>query len=175
MKISLIAAMAEDRLIGVSNSLPWKLPADMQWFRKHTLGKPIIMGRKTFESFGGRTLPDRTNIVITRDKNYSVDGDVVIVHDIDAALEAAAQSGNEVEEVMIIGGASFYEQMLERADRFYVTQVHGHFEGDAWFPEYKQLNWQEMSRETHQADEKNDYACTFLMLEKYRDTSPNGI
>jgi len=166
MKISLIAAMAEDRLIGVNNSLPWKLPADMQWFRKHTFGKPIIMGRKTFESFGGRTLPDRTNIVITRDADYSVDADVVIVHDIDAALEAAAQSGSEVEETMIIGGASFYEQMLERADRFYVTQVQGCFEGDAWFPEYENLSWTEVSREEHAADEKNAYACSFVILEK---------
>ena len=167
MKISLIAAMAEDRLIGVNNSLPWKLPADMQWFRKHTLGKPIIMGRKTFESFGGRSLPDRTNIVITRDTDYSVDADVVIVHSIDAALEAAAQSGAEVEEVMIIGGASFYEQMLAQADRFYVTHVHGYFEGDAWFPEYEKYDWREVSSELHPADEKNNYACTFQLIEKY--------
>ena len=158
--------MAEDRLIGVNNRLPWKLPADMQWFRKHTLGKPIIMGRKTFESFGGRTLPDRTNIVITRDEDYSVDADVVIVHSIDAALEAAAQSGSDVEEVMIIGGASFYEHMLERADRFYITQVHGRFEGDAWFPKYEQLNWKEICREEHAVDEKNAYACTFRILSK---------
>ena len=166
MKISLIAAMAQDRVIGINNNLPWKLPADMQWFRKHTLGKPIIMGRKTFESFGGRTLPDRTNIVITRDKDYSVDADVIIVHDIDAALDAAANSGRDVEEVMIIGGASFYEQMLERADRFYVTQVDGHFEADAWFPEYEQLNWQEISCEEHKSDEKNAYDCRFLILQK---------
>jgi len=166
MKISLIAAMAEDRLIGVNNSLPWKLPADMQWFRKHTLGKPIIMGRKTFESFGGRSLPDRTNIVITRDMDYSVDGDVVIVHSIDEALAAAAKSADHVEEAMIIGGASFYEQMLERADRFYVTQVHGHFEGDAWFPDYEHLGWQEVNKTTYPVDEKNKYACTFLTLEK---------
>jgi len=166
MKISLIAAMAKDRLIGVNNSLPWKLPADMQWFRKHTLGKPIIMGRKTFESFGGRSLPDRTNIVITRDMDYSVDGDVVIVHSIDEALTAAANSGDHVEEAMIIGGASFYEQMLERADRFYVTQVHGQFEGDAWFPDYEHFGWQEVNKTTHPVDEKNKYACTFLTLEK---------
>lgn len=166
MKISLIAAMAEDRLIGVNNSLPWKLPADMQWFRKNTLGKPIIMGRKTFESFGGRALPDRTNIVITRDADYSVDADVIIVHSIDAALEAAANSDVNVEEAMIIGGASFYEQMLERADRFYITYVHGQFEGDAWFPEYENLNWTEVSREEHAIDEKNTYACSFVILEK---------
>jgi len=166
MKISLIAAMAQDRVIGINNSLPWKLPADMQWFRKHTLGKPIIMGRKTFESFGGRTLPDRTNIIITRDVNYHVDADVVIVHDIETALQAAADSASKVEEAMIIGGASFYEQMLDRADRFYITQVHGKFEGDAWFPDYEQLGWNEMSRDERPADEKNAYDCSFIILEK---------
>ena len=166
MKISLIAAMANDRVIGINNSLPWKLPADMQWFRKHTLGKPIIMGRKTFESFGGRTLPDRTNIIITHDKNYQVDGDVVIVHSIDEALQAAADSGDDVEEAMIIGGASFYEQMLDRADRFYITKVEGDFEADAWFPEYEQFDWTEISSEQHAADEKNPYNCRFIILEK---------
>ncbi len=166
MKISLIAAMAQDRAIGINNRLPWKLPADMQWFRKHTLGKPIIMGRKTFESFGGRALPDRTNIIITHDKNYHIDADVIIVHSIDDALRAAEESAAKVEEVMIIGGASFYEQMLERADRFYITLVQGEFEADAWFPEYEQLEWTEISREEHQADEKNAYNCSFIILEK---------
>lgn len=162
MKISLIAAMADNRVIGLNNALPWKLPADMQWFRRQTLGKPIIMGRKTFESFGGRTLPDRTNIVITRDRDYEAGGGVIIVHDIDAALAAAG----DVEEVMIIGGASFYAQMLPRAERFYVTQVHGHFEGDAWFPDYEGYDWKEVSREEHAVDDKNAYACSFLILEK---------
>jgi len=162
----MIAAMAEDRLIGVKNRLPWKLPADMQWFRKHTLGKPIIMGRKTFESFGGRTLPDRTNIIITHDTNYHVEADAVVVHSIEQALEAAENSAPVVDEVMIIGGASFYEQMLERADRFYVTQVHGRFDGDAWFPEYEHYDWVEKSREERESDEKNAYACSFLILEK---------
>lgn len=161
MKISLIAAMAEDRVIGIKNRLPWKLPADMQWFRKHTLGKPIIMGRKTFESFGGRPLPDRTNIVISHDRNYQAEG-IVVAHSIDEALKAAG----DVDEVMIIGGASFYEQMLERADRFYLTEVQGHFEGDAWFPEYEKFNWHEVSREQHSADAKNAYACIFRILEK---------
>lgn len=166
MKISLIAAMAQDRVIGINNSLPWKLPADMQWFRKNTLGKPIIMGRKTFESFGGRTLPDRTNIIITHDKNYRVDADVVIVHSIEDALLAAKNSDENVEEVMIIGGASFYAQMLDRADRFYITKVDGEFEADAWFPEYEHLDWTEVSRTEHAADEKNAYDCSFILLEK---------
>lgn len=161
MKISLIAAMADERVIGINNRLPWKLPLDMQWFRKHTLGKPIIMGRKTFESFGGRSLPDRTNIVITHDKTYQAKG-IVVVHDIEQALSVAG----EVDEVMIIGGASFYTQMLPQADRFYVTHVHGQFEADAWFPDYEAYDWTEVSREEHAANEKNAYACSFLILEK---------
>lgn len=161
MKISLIVAMADDRAIGINNALPWKLPADMQWFRKHTLGKPVIMGRKTFESFGGRPLPKRTNIVVTQDKAYVADG-AVVAHSIDEALAAA---GN-VEEVMIIGGASFYEQLLAYADRFYITRVHGKFEADAWFPEYESYGWKEVAREEYKADENNAYDMSFITLEK---------
>ena len=159
--ISLIAAMADDRAIGIENRLPWKLPADMQWFRRHTLGKPIVMGRKTFESFGARPLPDRTNIVITRDENYRAEG-AVVVHSIDEAIAAAG----EVEEVMIIGGESFSTQMLPRADRFYITLVHGSFEADAWFPEFDWNDWKEAAREEHPVDEKNAWACSFITLER---------
>jgi len=165
MKLSLIAAMAEDRVIGINNSLPWKLPSDMQWFRKHTLGKPVIMGRKTFESFGGRTLPERTNIVITRDKNYSAEG-AVIVTSIEQALEAAKQSAAEVKEAMIIGGASFYEQMLDKVDRMYITQVHTKVNGDAWFPEYNESQWQVVKSIEISADEKNPFDHHFIIYEK---------
>ncbi len=161
MIISLIWAMDENRLIGVENRLPWKLPADMKWFRRNTLGKPIIMGRKTFDSFGGRPLPERTNIVVTRDKGYQAEG-AVIVYSIDEALQAAG----DAEEVMIIGGASFYEQMLPRAERLYITQVHGQFEGDAWFPEFDMGEWREVGREEQPVDEKNSVACSFLSYER---------
>lgn len=161
--ISLIAAMADDRAIGIDNSLPWKLPADMKWFRRHTLGKPIVMGRKTFESFGARPLPERTNIVITRDQDYRAEG-VVVVHTIDEAIAAAG----EVAEVMIIGGESFYQQMLPRADRFYLTQVHGRFEADAFFPDFDMDEWREVAREEHTADEKNEFDCSFIVLERKR-------
>lgn len=161
MKISLIWAMDEERLIGRDNALPWKLPADMQWFRRHTLGKPIIMGRKTFDSFGGRPLPQRHNIVVTRDEHYRAEG-ATVVHSIDEALRQAGA----VEEVMIIGGASFYEQMLPRADRLYVTLVHGRFEGDAWFPAYDEQAWQAIEREEHARDEKNDHACSFVIYQR---------
>lgn len=159
--LSLIAAMADDRAIGIENRLPWQLPEDMKWFRRHTLGKPIVMGRKTFESFGGRPLPERTNIVITHDKSYHAEG-VVVAHSIDEAITAAG----DVDEVMIIGGESFYRQMLPRADRFYLTLVHGSFEADAWFPEFDWSDWTEVAREEHPVDEKNAWACSFIVLKR---------
>lgn len=161
MRISLIAAMSEDGVIGIDNRLPWRLPADMRWFRRHTLGKPVIMGRRTFESLGEKPLPERRNIVVTSDRAYRRDG-AVIVHDIDAALTAAG----EVDEAMIIGGASFYAQMLPRADRLYLTRVHMTVDGDAWFPDYVASEWRETVREAHPADEKNPHACTFLILDR---------
>lgn len=159
--ISLIWAMAHDRAIGINNQLPWKLPADMRWFRQHTLGKPIVMGRKTFESFGGKPLPQRTNIVITRDPDYQAEG-AVVVHDIEAALLAAGQ----VDEIMIIGGASFYEQMLNSADRLYVTEIDHDFEADAWFPAFDIKQWRITSEESHPADDKNSYPCHFSIFER---------
>lgn len=161
MIISLIAAMADDRAIGIENRLPWKIPADMKWFREKTMGKPMIMGRKTFESFGAKPLPGRTNIIITHDKQYQAKG-TVVVHSIDDALQAA---GN-VEEVMIIGGASFYEQMLPRASRFYLTLVHGQFEADAWFPEFNESEWRVIERHDHDADEKSPCGYSFLIKQR---------
>ena len=161
MMISLIWAMDENRLIGSNNGLPWKLPADMKWFRQHTLGKPIVMGRKTYESFGARPLPERTNIVITRDPEYHSEG-AVIVHSIDEALQQAGDAN----ELMIIGGASFYEQMLPHAGRLYITRVHGKFDGDAWFPEFDLNDWQQIQQHAHAADERNSHACTFMIYER---------
>ncbi|MCW9023260.1 MAG: type 3 dihydrofolate reductase [Gammaproteobacteria bacterium] len=159
--ISLIAAMTEERVIGIDNSLPWKLPNDMKWFRQQTMGKPIIMGRKTFESFGAKPLPGRTNIIITRDQNYSAEG-CIVAHTIEEALQSAAA----VDEIMIIGGASFYEQMLPQAQRMYLTFVHTKVEGDAWFPEFNLSEWQEVSREDHQIDEKNLHPHSFVIFER---------
>ncbi len=162
-RIALIAAMTDDRVIGIENRLPWKLPADMKWFRKHTLGKPIVMGRKTFESFGAKPLPERRNIVITRDPDYRAEG-ALVVHSVDEALQAAG----DAEEVMIIGGASFYEQMLPRADRLYLTFVHANLEGDAWFPAFDPADWQEVYREDRPADAKNPHDISFVILERKR-------
>lgn len=158
--ISTIVAMAENRVIGIENRLPWHLPGDMKWFRRHTLGKPIVMGRKTFESLG-RPLPERTNIVVTGDANYQAPG-AVVVCSIDAALAAAG----DVPEVMIIGGESFYRQLLPRSDRLYLTLVHAAVEGDAWFPEFDWKQWREVERSDFDADDKNPYAYSFLILQR---------
>ena len=161
MKISMIAAMTEERVIGVKNSLPWKLPNDMKWFRKNTMGKPIVMGRKTFESFGAKALPGRTNIIITHDETYQA-SDSVIVHSIEEALKAAG----DVDEVMIIGGASFYEQMLPKADRLYLTFVHAELDGDAWFPEINNSDWNKVEKINHKNDDKNRYSHSFVILDR---------
>ncbi len=160
MIISIIAAMGNERVIGIENRLPWRLPADMQWFRKCTLGKPIIMGRTTFESIG-KPLPGRKNIVVTRNQQYRAQG-VVIVHSLEAAIEAARGA----EEVMIIGGANLYSQALTLADRLYITHIHADFAGDSWFPNYNTDQWRELSREKHAVDEKNSYAYDFVVLKR---------
>lgn len=161
MTISLIWAMDSNRLIGQNNSLPWKLAADMKWFRLHTLGKPIIMGRKTYESFGAKPLPDRINIVITHNSHYHSDG-IIIAHSIEDAIQLAGDAN----EIMVIGGASFYQQMLAHADRLYVTRVEGQFEGDTWFPHYDENQWSEIENHDHPADERNDHACRFIIYER---------
>lgn len=161
--LSIIVAMSDDRVIGLDNKLPWHLPADLQWFRRHTLGKTVVMGRKTFESIG-KALPGRTNIVVTHEVGFEAPG-CKVVHSIDAALAAAAQEGDEV---MVMGGASFYAQLLPRADRMYLTLVHGCFAGDAWFPRYVDAEWRSVERSDHEPDEKNPYPYSFLIMERIR-------
>ena len=153
--------MTKDRVIGIENSLPWKLPADMKWFRQHTLGKPVVMGRKTYESFGARPLPDRLNIVVTRDANYDA-GEATVATSIDDAIQKAG----DVDEIMIIGGASFYEQTLPIADRMYLTEVDADIKGDAWFPEYPKDHWQLVDTHLHAADDKNNYPLAFKTFER---------
>lgn len=159
--ISIIAAMTDDRVIGINNSLPWKLPSDMSWFRQQTLGKPILMGRKTFDSFGARPLPERNNIIVTRDQDYQSAG-VTVVHSIEEALQAAGK----VEEIMIIGGASFYAQMLPQTQRMYLTRVHTEVTGDAWFPAFDESQWRQVERIDCEADERNVHAHSFIILER---------
>ncbi|MDQ7016683.1 MAG: type 3 dihydrofolate reductase [Gammaproteobacteria bacterium] len=161
MKLSIIVAMDRNRLIGNNNQLPWHLPADLQFFKKTTLGKPILMGRKTHESIG-RPLPGRRNIIISRNLDYQANG-CDVVHSIEAALELV----HECEEAMLIGGATLYQQALPLAQRLYLTLVEAECEGDCWFPDYQQHEkWQEISRETHHADEKNQFNYNFVILDK---------
>ena len=157
----MIAAMTEDLVIGIKNTLPWKLPNDMKWFRQNTMGKPIVMGRKTFESFGAKALPGRTNIIITRDEAYQA-SDSIVVHSVEEALKAAG----DVDEVMIIGGASFYEQMLPKADRLYLTFVHAELDGDAWFPEINNNDWNKIEKIDYKKDKENRYAHSFIILDR---------
>ncbi|WP_260292199.1 type 3 dihydrofolate reductase [Sedimenticola hydrogenitrophicus] len=158
--ISLIAAMDEDRVIGCENRLPWRLPADLQHFKRLTLGKPIIMGRKTWESLPG-LLPGRTHIVISANSAYRAEG-CRLVHTVEQALAVAG----DVAEIMIVGGANLYRQLLPRADRLYLTLVHTRVVGDAWFPDYAVDAWRELAREDHCADERNPFDYTFLTLER---------
>jgi len=160
MKISIVVAMAANRVIGRDNQLPWHLPADLKHFKQTTMGKPILMGRKTRESIG-RPLPGRTNIVITRDENYDAPG-CVVVHSIEAALQAALLQ----DEVMIIGGAEFYHQVLPRTDRIYLTRINEDFEGDTLFPELISSEWQEAGRVDCDADDNNPHSYSFITLDR---------
>ncbi len=160
MTISIIAAMDRNRLIGNKNQLPWHLPVDFVHFKSVTMGKPIIMGRKTYESIG-KPLPGRKNIVLSRNTDIQHE-DVVCVHSIKQAIAEAA----EAKEVMIIGGGAIYQMMLPQADRLYITYVDAEFEGDAWFPLIDQRLWLEKESVLQLADEKNDYNCRFVTLER---------
>ncbi|MGO1297663.1 MAG: type 3 dihydrofolate reductase [Vibrio sp.] len=159
MLISMIAAMANDRVIGHDNQMPWHLPADFAWFKQCTLGKPIIMGRKTYDSIG-RPLPGRPNIVISRDSELLIEG-VSTVTSIDEALALTA----EYEEVMVIGGGSIYAACLPRADRLYITEIKADLSGDTHFPDWGK-GWRETHREHYAADEKNQYDMEFVIVER---------
>lgn len=161
MLISMIAALATNRVIGFHNNLPWHMPADMRHFMKTTMGKPIIMGRKTFESFGSKPLPGRQNIILTHNEQYPA-VDCAVCTSTQAAIKLASNHS----EVMIIGGASIYEQFLPQAGRLYLTFINAPFEGDSHFPKYEQYNWREVSRKNFDKDEKNSHAYSFIILER---------
>jgi len=158
--ISLIWAQDENGLIGKGNALPWRLPADMAWFRKQTMGKPILMGRKTFESIG-KPLPGRTNLILTRQAGFTAEG-CTVVHSLEEAKAAAGDAG----EIMVMGGAEVYALALPEAERLYCTQVHAVFEGDAWFPAFDTGEWSEVLCQKHGPDERNACACTFRIMER---------
>ncbi|MCP3906599.1 MAG: dihydrofolate reductase [Oceanicoccus sp.] len=163
VRIAMIVAMAENRVIGRNNQLPWYLPNDLKYFKAVTMGKPIIMGRKTYESIG-KPLPGRTNIVVTTQPSWTADG-VRVAHSIDEAL-TLAQSVAIVEgadEVMIIGGAQLYTDMLDRVERLYLTLIHAEVEGDAHFPELDLSLWNPLSREDFAAEGPNPYDYSFAV------------
>jgi dihydrofolate reductase len=160
--ISAIAAMSENRVIGSDNQLPWHLPADLRHFKTLTSGHPILMGRKTYESIG-RPLPNRTNIIITRNRDFHAP-QCVVVTSLEEAIASA--TGMQSDEIFIIGGAEVYQQLLPHIERIYLTIVHDTFEGDAFFPLLDPKEWKESGRELHEEDDENEYACSFVVMER---------
>ncbi|MEE4360579.1 MAG: dihydrofolate reductase [Pseudomonadales bacterium] len=171
-RLALVWAMAENRVIGRGNTLPWRLPGEMRYFRALTLGKPVIMGRRTFASLP-KPLPGRTNIVVTRDRAFAADPRVKIVHDLDAAIELATAQAciDGVEELMVIGGAELYAAALPRADRLYMTLVHARPEGDTFFPEFDLAAWDEVRRLEVPADADDLFPYSLILLERRAATA----
>ncbi len=167
MIVSLVVAMARNRVIGRDGGLPWHIPGDLKLFKKTTMGKPIIMGRKTWESLG-RPLPGRPHIVLTRDESYKAAG-AHVVNTLEEALSVAEGLAGalETDEIMVIGGAEIYRLALPRADRLYLTEVDLSPEGDATFPEYEKDEWMEMSRMPFQS-ENDSPAFTLVVYERTR-------
>ncbi len=162
MIVSAIVATASNGVIGKHNAIPWYLPADLKYFKKTTLYHHVIMGRKSYESIG-RPLPKRTNVIITRNPLF-IASNCLIVHSIEEALQLAL--ANDETEAFIIGGAQIYTQSLPYLDRLYLTEVALDVEGDAFFPQLHYNEWQEITSEHHQPDDKNEHAYTFRVLDR---------
>ena len=161
MKISLIVAMASNRVIGDNGAMPWHLSADLKKFKQITTGFPIIMGRKTYQSIG-KPLPNRTNIIISGNPQYQPEG-CVVFNNIDNALTHACQLA---EQVFIIGGSTLYQTLLPFVDTLYITQIHQEFSGDTWFPEFNSHDWAEVTREDIDDDASVPFNYSFLQLAK---------
>ncbi|AIQ64289.1 dihydrofolate reductase [Paenibacillus stellifer] len=161
MEISLIWAMGHDGVIGKGGTMPWHLPRDFAFFKERTMGRAMLMGRKTWDSLGGKPLPGRTSIVLTRDDSFSAEG-AKVVHSLEEALQAA---GDET-ELMVIGGAEIYKITLPVADRLIVTLIEESFDGDTFFPEIDWSQWTEVSSENGIKDEKNPYDYRFVVYER---------
>jgi len=166
IKLSVIVAVADNGVVGRNNALPWYLPADLQHFKRTTLGKPVVMGRKTYQSIG-RPLPGRTNIVITRNRNFAAQG-ISVVSSLEAALELAREiaSGDGPGELMVIGGAAIYEVAIPLADKLYITEVHAQVEGDIRLPDIDWSEWRECSRERHGASEPGSHDYSFVVYDR---------
>jgi len=167
MHKALIVAMSRNRVIGRNNKLPWYLPGDLRYFKQATMGKPVIMGRKTWDSIG-RPLPGRMNLVISRNSQWQAPAGVVAAGSLqDALIKAQAQAELEGgEEVMIIGGGQIYAEALPLVDRMYITQVHAEVEGDAYFPEVNWDEWEEIGREDFSASDHNPYDYSFVVYQR---------
>lgn len=159
-RVTLVAALARNRVIGRGNRLPWHLPADLAHFKRLTLDKPIVMGRRTWESLPG-PLPRRTHIVVSRDQSYRATGALVV-----GSPEAALAAAGAAPEVMVVGGAALYASLLPSAGRMELTLVEAEIEGDAWFPEWDPEQWSEVWRARRARDARNAYDLTFLRLER---------
>lgn len=164
--IAMIVAMAENRVIGRNNQLPWYLPGDLKYFKMTTMGKPLIMGRKTYESIG-KPLPGRANIVVTGNRNYAAEG-VRVVHSVDEAIQLASSIAivDGAKEVMVIGGAELYKELLPRTQRLYLTKIHASVDGDACFPSLNWGLWQELNREDFVAEGPNPYDYSFIVYQR---------
>ena len=160
MKISLIVAMASNRAIGLNNQMPWHLSADLKKFKQITMGLPILMGRKTYESIG-RPLPGRSNIIISRNPTYQQSG-CQVFDNVDKAIAAC----QEYDEIFVIGGATFYQAMLPKADFLYLTQINKAYDADTFFPVINQKEWKEVAREDIDNDPTVDFSYSFLKLER---------
>jgi dihydrofolate reductase len=160
--ISMIAAVAENRVIGNKNTIPWHLPADFKYFKETTLGKTVVMGLNTFNSIGGKPLPGRKHIILSNDLNYKPPADCMVARSIDEVVAMI----KDVPEAFICGGASVYKQFLPLSQRLYLTYVHASPEGDTYFPEVNLAEWEEVSREDHKADPKNSFDYSFVVLER---------
>ena len=166
--IALIVAMGENRAIGRGGDLPWHLHSDMRYFRKVTMGKPIIMGRLTFNSLG-RALDGRVNIVLTRNAGFAAPG-AVMAYSLEEGLDVArrAAAAASVDEIMVMGGEDVFREVLPQASRIYLTEVHAAPHADTWFPELDLSEWRERSREWHAAGPRDDHAFSFVVLERIR-------
>lgn len=164
--ISLIVAMAQNGVIGRDNALPWRLPEDLKRFKEFTLGKPILMGRKTFEAIG-RPLPGRANLVLTRDRDWRAPG-VIPVHSVEAALLQT----RTCDELVAIGGAEIYRLLLPLARRIYLTHVHADIPGDTYFPAFDPAQWDDVELHTQPADERHAWPLTFVTLERRYSPAP---
>jgi dihydrofolate reductase len=168
IRVSLIVAMAENRTIGLDGGMPWHISADLKYFKQMTMGCPVIMGRKTYQSIGG-ALPGRANIVITRNETFAL-ADADVVHDIAAAVRKAKAIA-EIEggeEIFVIGGAEIYGQALTEADMIYLTEIAATVPGDAFFPEWAEEDWREVSRETHPPEKAGAPAFSFVVMARLR-------